>query len=78
MDRIVEQVNQRVYVVCKGEYGEGHSPITVVDSWASAASIARRTVPKVTKESPNVWKGTADNGVDQVWIYRFRVNVPQE
>ena len=68
-----------VYVVCKGERGEGHTPLAVRTTWAGAVWVARRQAPVGHQIrwhiEEGVWIATLPNGTDQVAIYRFHTEV---
>jgi len=62
-----------VYVVCKGERGEGHSPEAVYGSLSDAKASCKGIEFKRCKQlSPKVWRGVV-NEVDEIYIYKFRV-----
>lgn len=70
-------MNVRVYVVCKGEYGEGHDPVSVHSSYIGAHQHAKtfgaREMERVAEDR---WRWCG-NGCDEVWIYRLPVDMAE-
>lgn len=68
-------MSRYVYVVCAGERGEGHDPVSAHASYPGAASAARKLNDgqRMTREDDGRWKSVKPSGVDEVWIYRMAV-----
>jgi hypothetical protein len=64
-----------VYVVCTGERGEGHDPVSAHRHFMGAAHALARLNPGQSyyREADGVWKSVKPNGTDEVWIYRLAV-----
>lgn len=65
-----------VYIVCSGEFAEGHHPIGVRSSYTGAARLVGKHLPNARLErvKDGRWKAVAANGTDEVWIYRMAVD----
>ena len=69
-----------VYVLCAGERGEGHSPVAVFSNREAALAEARVRWPSaddfVATDRPRTLMAYVRPGsVDQIWIYRFEVDL---
>lgn len=66
-----------IYLVCKGERGEGHDPVAAHTAWSNALYDAQKTrganTAPFVEEEPGRWKSST-NGVDEVWIVRLPVD----
>lgn len=67
---------KHVYIVCKGEFADGHDPIGVRSSYTNAIHLAGVHLPGAALErvKDGQWKAVARNGVDEIWIYRMAVD----
>lgn len=65
----------RVYIVCKGERGEGHDPVSAHTSFIGAHQHAKKLgAPQVMpQQSEGQWMGTV-NTTDEFWIVRLAVD----
>ncbi len=64
-----------VYIVCKGEFAEGHDPIGIRSTYAGAVNLAAvhaKAGTRIERVADGRWK--AANGCDEVWIYRMEVD----
>jgi len=69
-------VSTRVYVVARGERGEGNSPEAVFTTLAVARRWAEMTYGPLTRlidDGPGHWMWALANGVDQVAISRHPI-----
>lgn len=68
--------NDLVYLVCRGEYGEGHDPVAAFSSWQGANADARNrhgvTAP-FTESGEGKWVSRI-NDTDEVWIVRLPID----
>lgn len=70
-------MSKHAYVIGKGERGEGQEPVAVTASLDRAKRLVfERFDIEVTKHSAGKWVAT-DNGIDEVWIHRFVMEVPR-
>lgn len=67
--------DRHVYLVCQGEFTEGHDPIGVRSSYGGARILLARHMPsaRIERVKDGQWKAT-ENGVDEIWIYRMAVD----
>lgn len=63
------------YVLCFGEYGEGHDPVSVHDSLFAALDEADRQFGVRPTHAGGVqWRATRDrDGVDEIVVRRFTI-----
>lgn len=68
--------NDLVYLVCLGEYGEGHKPVAAFSSWQGANADARNrcgvTAP-FTESGEGKWVSRI-GGANEVWIVRLPID----
>ena len=63
-----------VYIVCFGEYMDGHTPKRVFSSLKKAKKYALRDWQTVVVLlAHGLWRGEVPDSRDEVWIYRMRV-----
>lgn len=68
-------MTRHVYVVCKGERGEGQVPDVARATFDAALDVLQRHLPGAELQIRNTgwtWMATL-NGVDEMWIYRMVV-----
>ncbi len=68
----------KAFVLCEGEYSEGHSPKSahVTLEAAKAAALDRMGAPITfwLEAEPGRWRGDMRCRVDEAWIYALEVS----
>jgi hypothetical protein len=65
---------QYVYVVCRGEHGEGHDPVSVHADYDDAvASVAEEIGDRPIRVAAKHVYVVALYGCDEIWIYGMPV-----
>jgi hypothetical protein len=66
-------VTSVVYVVARGERGEGHDPERIFDNLAGALEWSEQAYQLKPQPVGGAWMAVSDNEVDEIWVYRMKV-----
>lgn len=73
-------MTDKVFVLCAGERGEGHSPVSAHGTLIQAKRATQKgfvqsdwVLQEITTPGVRAWKAVSPNRVDEEWIYHLNI-----